>query len=188
MDYRKYRWFLTNSGKLVYGGKSAEQNEAVVNNLINIDENIIVMHTKIPGRPFAVIDSPIKKINESDLHEAAIWCACFSRAWRTGLKKTIVDIFTSKQISKNKGMKTGTFAVAGNIEKKVVELKLYLTKQNGILRTVPEKTLKNKNKELCIAPGKIEKERFAEMISEKLNIKKEEVLNALPTGGFKLCN
>ena len=30
IDYKKFRWFFTSSGLLVVGGKSAEQNEAVV--------------------------------------------------------------------------------------------------------------------------------------------------------------
>ncbi len=187
MEYTKYRWFFTKSDKLVYGGKSAEQNEKIVNELLKSGENKIIMHTRLPGSPFAVIDSPIKKVNESDLAETAVWCASFSRAWRSGLKRTVIDIFNSNQISKKREMKSGTFGVLGRGEKKIVELKLYLVKQKGVLRAVPLQTLKTKDKVLGIVPGRIEKDKFASIIAEKLNVSKEEALNCLPTGGFKLC-
>lgn len=183
MDYKRYRWFFTKSGKLVYGGKSAEQNEEVINELLKSEIKRIVMHTKIPGSPFAVIDSSVEKLNESDLEEVAIWTACFSRAWKSGLKKTQVDIFSNDQIFKKKGMKIGTFGVSNETKRKNVELKLYSIVQKKVLRFVPFKT-----KGICIIPGKIPKDKFTEQISKKLNIKKEEILNALPTGGFKLCN
>lgn len=186
MDYKKYRWFFTKSGKLVYGGKSAEQNDEVVTRLIKSGEKRIVMHTKIPGSPFAIIDSPIEKVNESDLEECAVWCACFSRAWRNGLRKTFVDVFTSENISKKKGMKSGTFGVSITRGRKIVELKLVLLKQDGILRAVPLKT-SGKKEGICIIPGKIDKDKFAGEISLKLKASKEEVLNALPSGGFKTC-
>jgi hypothetical protein len=183
-NYKKYRWFFTKSGKLVYGGKSAEQNEEVVNSLKG---NYVVMHTKIPGSPFAIIFSPIDKVNESDLEETAIWTACFSRAWRTGLKKTTIDIFTTEQIAKKKGMSKGTYGVMGKIDRKTVELKLVLTFQKGVLRAVPEVSAKER-KLMVLTPGKITKEKTAEEISKMLKKGKEEVLNALPTGGFKEVN
>ena len=199
-NYKKYRWFFTKSGKLVYGGKSAEQNEEIVKKVV---ENLnpqkkyekefgkkkggsynIVMHTKIPGSPFSVIDSPMEKISEEDLEECAVWTACFSRAWRSKLKKTPVDVFTSEQIVKKRGMKEGTFGVIGKIDRRAVELKLVLIEQKGVLRAVPEASSKGK-KLMVLVPGEKPKEKYAYEISEKLKKKKDEVLNALPTGGFK---
>ncbi|RLG12279.1 hypothetical protein DRN73_02985 [Candidatus Pacearchaeota archaeon] len=186
MDYKKYRWFFTKSEKLVYGGKSAVQNEEIVKEIIKKNSERIVMHTKIPGSPFAIIDAPLKKVNESDLEETAVWTACFSRAWRTGLYKTQVDIFTNNQILKEKNMKPGTFAVK-KVQRKNVLLKLFLINQKRILRAVPEKTLKKNTKVFAkIIPGKEKKEKIALEISKKLNKKIDEVLNALPTGGIKI--
>lgn len=184
-NYKKYRWFFTKSGKLVYGGKSAEQNEEVIRDLVKNKKNYIMMHTGIPGSPFSVIVSSKEKISEKDLEEMAIWTGCFSRAWRSGLKKTSVDIFLTEQLLKNNKMKSGTFGVIGKIDRKNVELKLVIAKQKNVLRAIPENSAKGK-KYSKIIPGRIKKEEFAENIMERLNIKnKEEVLNALPTGGFK---
>ena len=181
--YHKYRWFFTKSGKLVYGGKSAEQNEEVVRDLIKSKKNRIIMHTKIPGSPFAVIDDYVGSVTLKDMDEAAIWTACFSRAWRNGLKKTTIDIFLSEQLVKKSGMSAGTFGVIGKIDRVTVELKLALCKQKDILRAAPLESCNGK-KLAVIFPGNIEKEEFAKQISDKLKIDKEEVLNALQTGGF----
>ena len=180
-DYEKYRWFFTSNKHLVIGGKSAEQNEEVIKKYKNKGK-YVVMHTSSPGSPFSVIlaDNPSPK----DLEETAIFTACFSRAWREGKKKEIIDIFLMEQMIKNKSMKTGTFGVVGLVDRKTVELKLYSERQKGKLRFVSFKTKDKKS--LCIIHGKINKEQFAEQIAIKLEIPKEQVLNALPTGGFKV--
>jgi len=182
--YHKYRWYFTNSNKLVYGGKSAEQNEEVVHDLLKNKKNRILMHTKISGSPFAIVEDYVGSVTLEDMNEVAIWTACFSRAWRSNLKKTTVDIFLSEQVVKNKGMKSGTFSVFGKIDRIDVELKLVLCKQKGVLRAVPENSVEGKVLGV-IVPGEIQKEKFAEEISLKYKINKEEVLNALPTGRFK---
>ena len=182
-DYKKYRWFFTKSDKLVYGGESAEQNEEGVRNLIKEKKNNIMMHTRIPGSPFSVIVAPPEKVSESDLDEVAVWTACFSRAWRQGLKKTLVDVFLTEQLIKKSSMKSGTFGVLGKIDRINVELKLALTLQKGVLRAVPLDSVKEK-KHKVIIPGKRSKEEFANILSEELKKGKDEVLNALPTGGF----
>lgn len=181
-EYEKYRWFYTSNNHLVIGGKNAEQNEELVQNLIKSEKDYIVMHTQTPGSPFSIIQS--EKIAEKDLEETAIFTACFSRAWREKNKKIIIDIFKTKQIIKNKNMKTGTFGVIGKINRKEVELKLYLTKQKGKLRTIPQKTANS----IVICPGNINKSNFAEQIAIKLEIPQEEVLQALPTGDSKICS
>jgi len=184
LDYKKYRWFFTSSGKLVYGGKSALQNEEVVKTIMK-EENKIVMHTQMPGSPFAVIDSPLSKVSEEDLEETAIWTACFSRAWRSKKIKAEVHIFSSNQIYKDKTMKEGTFGILGKVEKKEVKLKLCLILQENVLRAVPEKTAMNKEIFEEISPGKIEKEKYAAKLAEELKRSATEVLNALPSGAIK---
>jgi len=187
-NYQKYRWFFTSSRKLVVGGKSADQNEEIVSEIIKLSKkekkDFFVMHTREPGSPFAIIISPKDELSRDDIEETAIWCGCFSRAWREGKKKTVIDIFSSFQIKKAPLMKAGTFGVVGKSENKTVELKLFLTKQEKKLRAVP--IVKNKKEILSvITPGKIDKDEFSEIVSKKLKISKEEVLNALPTGKFR---
>lgn len=185
--YEKFRWFFTSSGKLVIGGKSAEQNEEIVKN--RIDKEDIILHTAYPGSPFAIIKSEGKKITDNDIREGAIFCASFSQQWKRGKKRTEVHVFNANQIFKNKKDKLGTFQVSGRITKIQAELRLALTIQNGKLRAVPESAAKEKFIE--IIPGKMKKEEAAGIIKENLQKKnltlsEQEILQALPAGGFTI--
>ena len=185
-NYKKYRWFFTKSGKLVYGGKSAIQNEEIVGKLMKDKEDLIVMHTKDPGSPFAIVKSPINELTQSDLDECAIWCASFSRKWREGAMSAKVDIFKKSQIKKRSNMKDGTFGVMNKMSSIIVDLRLILTDQNDILRAIPEESLKSDSPRYAkIVPGKITKEEFAVKIAKRLKKSITETLNALPTGKFK---
>ena len=68
-EYKKYRWFITSSGKPVIGGKSAEQNESLMKEIFKTKKNYITIHTKEPGSPFSVILADIKNISEKDIEE-----------------------------------------------------------------------------------------------------------------------
>ena len=184
--YKKYRWFFTKSGKLVYGGKSARQNEEIVNKILEMNKNYLVMHTEIPGSPFAIIDAETRNINESDIKETANWTGCFSRAWREGMKKVEVGIFNSKDIYKNSKMKEGTFGVKKKIETKKAELKLALVNQRGNIRAIPMESVRGNQKIYTkFTPGNINKDKFAHKLQGITDKDKDEILNALPTGGFK---
>lgn len=186
-----YRWFYTSSGKLVIAGKNAEQNEEIMKKVKSQD---IILHTASPGSPFCVI----KKPNAQDLKEAAIFCACFSQEWKRGKKKAEIHIFKGEQVFKEKGMKKGTFGVLGKVIRKKVELKLTLTFQKnekGIfkLRAVPLSCYKKEMlPKIILEPGKIKKEEAALQIHEYLakngkEVPVQEILEAIPAGGFKIC-
>ncbi len=193
--YYKYRWFITSNGKLVVGGKNAEQNEELIKKFIepkhdleyssqislknySKKEKYVVMHTRSPGSPFSIIldENP----NEKDINETAIFTASFSRQWKSRKKEAQVDVFLLEQIYKEKNMKVGTFGVTGKIDHRKIPLILHLKKQLNVLRAVPFKS----DNSLIIIPGKIPKEKFAMQISKDYKIDIQEVLNALPTGGF----
>ena len=105
-EYKKFRKLVSSSGTLVIAGKDAEQNEEVVK-LAEAGE--IVMHTKAPGSPFCIIKA--KKPSKQDIKETALFCAKFSRDWKTNHKDIEIHVFSGKDIFKEKGMKTGTFGV-----------------------------------------------------------------------------
>ncbi len=79
-------------------------------------------------------------------------------------------------------MKQGTFGVKKIMQNKIVEPKLYLTKQKSVLRAIPQE----KKNAITIIPGNISKEKIAEQIAKELKIKKEEVEQALPAGNSQI--
>ena len=102
----KFREFETSSGKKVLAGKSAANNEELVEQ-IKPDED--VFHTAKPGSPFCNIKS--SRTNTNDRRETAIFCASKSQDWRDNKSDVEVHHFKGKDISKKRGMKLGTFAV-----------------------------------------------------------------------------
>ena|SRR3989344_2385288 len=185
--YKKYKWFFTASGKLVIGGKSAEQNDSLIKEMKESKEDFIVMHTSSPGSPFSFIVSKIKEVTKKDLEECAIFTACFSRAWKNKKKNEEIHIFKLSDLVKSQKMKTGTWAVLGKPKKIKVNLELCLTIQDNVLRAVPESSVKNKDKLLKIIPGDKDKKDLLPKIKAKLpTFTDEEILSALPAGGIKI--
>ncbi len=105
MKDNNFRAFKTSSGKIVLGGKSAENNERLVEETKPTE---IVLHTEKPGSPFVNIKG---KATKQNIKESAVFCAKYSKDWRDNKKDVLVHIFKGGDIYKNKSMKTGTFGV-----------------------------------------------------------------------------
>ena len=188
IDYKKHKWFFTKSGKLVVGGKSAESNDNLLNEIKKMRKEMIVMHTKSPGSPFCVIVAPVNVITKSDIHECAVFTGCFSKAWKEEKKSAVVHMFKLSQLNKTTDMKAGSWSVNGKVKDFVVNLKLVLTLQKGIVRAVPLESVDSKDLIATAFPGKIDKTK--EIILTKIDkikeLNKEQLLSALPAGGLKL--
>ena len=185
-EYMSYRWFFTSEGKLVVGGKSDEQNENVLRYFKR--PGYTIMHTTKPGSPFMIIQSDDPSKN--DLDECAVFCACFSKEWKTGKKSIDIDVFKGGDVFKNKGMKTGTFGVK-NKKKVKAKPELMVIIQKGKIRAVPK--VKGKEESLAvIKQGKMDKEAAAEKIAKKIKekyllpVSKEEVMRAIPSGNMSV--
>jgi hypothetical protein len=188
-DFKKYRWFFTSSKKLVIGGKNSIQNDELLKRIKSLSEDLFIMHTQSPGSPFSVILANKDEVEKKDLNECAIFTACFSKAWKSELKETTVHLFNSNDLFKSRGMKSGTWGVKSNVKELNVPPHLVLTKQEEILRAVPEVTVKSKRDILLrISPGKVDKVNLLPEIIKILGkqFTKDEILAALPAGGIKL--
>ena len=135
-DYKNYRWFFTSNNVLVVGGKSDQQNELALKHFLK--PGYTITHTSKPGSPFMIIQS--NKPTKQDIEETAIFCACFSKQWKSikPSSKIDIDIFQGNQIYKNKTMKKGTFGVNGKKQKIKVKPELVLVFQKGKLKAVPK--------------------------------------------------
>lgn len=188
-NYQKYRWFYTSSGKLVVGGKNALQNDELIKKIKHLRNEYIVMHTSSPGSPFSIILSNSKGVSKKELEECAIFTACFSQSWKSAQKKVSVDIFKSSQLYKSKEMKQGTWGVLGEVKEIEATLTLVLTRQDSIIRAVPENSIKNGADVIVkFKPGKISKEEMVAKLATELgeNFSQSELLSALPSGGFSI--
>ena len=185
IDYKKYKWFFTKSGKLVVGGKSAEGNDSLLNDLKKMRKELVVMHTKSPGSPFCTILAPVNAVTSDDLNECAVFTGCFSRAWKEGKKSASVHMFKLSQLNKESDMKEGSWNVKGKVKDFNVNLELVITKQNEIVRAVPKLSVNADDVIAFARPGKIDKAKVVLTVKmsalKKLN--REQLLSALPAGG-----
>ena len=98
----KFREFTTSSGKIVLGGKSAENNEHLIKQ--------VEKEETYNG----------EKVLKKDIKEAAVFCAKYSQDWRDNKRDVAIHYFLGRDISKTKKMKLGTFGVK-NAKKIIVK-------------------------------------------------------------------
>jgi len=103
----KPREIILPSGTCIFLGKNSENNDELVKSYLG-KENI-VLHTAKPGSPFCVIDK-IKPTKEEIFLSGSI-CASKSQDWRDNKGGVIVNIFSGKDVYKEKQMKGGTWGV-----------------------------------------------------------------------------
>jgi predicted ribosome quality control (RQC) complex YloA/Tae2 family protein len=102
----KFREINLESGTRLLLGKNADNNDELMNKFVG--KKNIIMHTAAPGSPFCVIENLGKR---KDKKKAAVICAKFSQDWRDHKQDVLINVFTGKNISKARRMKTGTWKV-----------------------------------------------------------------------------
>lgn len=103
----KNREKILESGTRILLGRNAENNDELMKKFKG-KENII-MHTVAPGSPFCVIDN--LKPSKEDINLGGVYCARYSQDWRDNKGNVKVSVFNGKNVSKEKGMKTGMWKV-----------------------------------------------------------------------------
>jgi len=203
--YEKFRWFFSSDGFLVLGGRDATSNEIVIKK--HTEKEDLVLHTDLAGSPFFVIKSDArtssgttsggnKKIPGSTIREAADATCTFSRIWKLGLQTTEVFYVSPDQVTKKtkagEYMGKGAFMIYGKtnyIENKV-NLAVGKTKENAVMAGPIEAVKKHCEKYIVLKQGDEKVSSIAKKINHKLggNLDLDEIIRALPAGGFKISN
>ena len=104
MNFRK---ITLNSGTGIILGRDEDSNDYLMNDFKG-KENII-LHTVAPGSPFGVIEKlkPTKK----EIYESGTFVARYSQDWRDNRSDIKINVFTGKNILKEKEMKPGLWKV-----------------------------------------------------------------------------
>jgi len=101
-----FREWFTSKGTRVLAGKSAANNEKLIEQAENKET---LLHTANPGSPFVNIKS--KRPTKADIYDAALFCAKYSQDWRDNKQDVKIHIFKTEDVHKERTMKTGTFGV-----------------------------------------------------------------------------
>jgi predicted ribosome quality control (RQC) complex YloA/Tae2 family protein len=122
--YDRFRWFHTNDGYLVIGGRNADQNEELVKKYLEPGDK--VLHTQAHGGPVTVLkatdpseaSSPDIKLPDSSIEEAAQFAVTYSSVWKDGRYAGDVYAVDSDQVTKTpesgEYLEKGGFAIRGD--------------------------------------------------------------------------
>src|SRR3989344_8216991 len=190
--YEKFRWFISSEGFLVIGGRDATSNEVVVKK--HTDANDIVFHTDMAGSPFFVVKSEGKQIGERTKLETADATCTFSRAWKLGLQTSTVFYVNPDQVSKKtksgEFMGKGAFMIYGktNYIDNRVNLAIGITKDQQVMAGPVESVKAHCSNYVILDQGDEKVSKIAKYIQHKIGGSLDEIIRALPSGGFKIKN
>lgn len=181
--HEKFHYFFTSEGKLVVGGRSAQQNDLLYAKYFE-DEDLF-FHADIQGGSACILKGGINA-GEGEMTQVAQFAACFSNAWKNG--NASVDVYAVKrgQVSKHAAggfIAKGAFAIIGErIWFRKTELKLKIGVRDGIVMILPAECEGKMDKEIFIAPGTHEKGEIVKKLAKMLGVHPDEVQNILPAG------
>ena len=188
--YEKFRWFISSEGFLVIGGRDSTSNEIVVKK--HTEANDLVFHTDMAGSPFFIVKSENKTIGEKTKEEAADATCTFSRAWKLGLQTSSVFYVNPDQVSKKtksgEYMGKGAFMIYGktNYIGNKLSLAVGITQNQQIMSGPLDAIKKHCEKYIVLEQGNEKASSVAKYIQHKINFSIDEIIRALPSGGFKV--
>jgi len=196
--FEKFHFFLTSSGKLAIGGRSAQQNDLLVSK--HMEEKDLFFHADIQGGSVVILKDGIDA-DEQEMQECAQFAGCFSNAWKNG--NASVDVYCAKkeQLSKNVSggfIQSGAFAITGE-RKWFKNTKLSLRigiggkesaeKEAGgkSVILVPDISKTCLKDELVLFPTNSGKDKgaLAKSLAKRFSVHPDEFLELLPNGKTK---
>jgi predicted ribosome quality control (RQC) complex YloA/Tae2 family protein len=189
--YEKFRWFVSSEGFLVIGGRDATSNEIVIKK--HAEKNDIVFHTDLAGSPFFVVKSENKKIGKKTIEETADATCTFSRVWKLGLQTTPVFYVNPDQVSRKaksgEYLTKGAFMIYGktNYVDNQVNLAIGMNKNSQIIGGPLDAVKKYCEKFVVLLQGDEKVSSVAKYIRHKIGGSVDEIIRALPSGGFRIA-
>lgn len=195
--YEKFHYFFTDTGKLVVGGRSADQNDLLYNK--HFDETDLFFHADIQGGAACILKVAVGSageqkvvsgsqlpVSDDELKEVAQFAASFSNAWKNGNAAVDVYCVGKAQVSKHATggfIQKGAFAIVGERKWfKQTELKLRVGLENGLVVVLPANAKGKLEKEVVIIPGRLEKGEAVKKIAKMLGVHPDDVQTVLPAG------
>ena len=188
--YEKFRWFTSSEGFLVVGGRDATSNEIVVKK--HTEPNDLVFHTDMAGSPFFIVKSNNNQVGAKTKEEVADATCTFSRAWKIGLQTTSVFYVAPEQVSKKtkagEFMGKGAFMIYGktNYIGNKINLAVGITSKQQIMAGPLDAIRANCGKYVVLIQGSEKASAVAKYIQRKIGGAIDEIIRALPGGGFKV--
>ncbi len=191
--YHKYRWSKTRNGHLLIAGQNAAANETLIKHHTQAQD--LVFHTDMAGSPFTIL-KPEGEVTQEDLHDAAVFTACYSKAWSKGLASLEVFYVKPEQVTKQaqagEYLAKGSFMIRGDTTyiNAPVELGIGVIKREGVVPEVfvasKESCEKNAQEHVIIIPGDIKTSDVAKTLKKRFGADLDALVKAIPAGKTKI--
>jgi predicted ribosome quality control (RQC) complex YloA/Tae2 family protein len=188
--HEKFHSAFTVSGKLMIGGRSAQQNDQIVSK--HMDDVDLFFHADIQGGAVFILKDGVSA-SEEDLMEIAQMAACFSNAWKNANAAVDVYYVTKKQLTKNVSggfVPSGAFAILGErkwFRSMRLALRIGMDEEKKSLRLVPELSKTNLTNQLVLVPSQAGKDKgaLAKSLAKRFSLHPDDFLELLPNGKSK---
>lgn len=191
--FERYKWFLTESGKLVIGGRNAHTNDSVVKR--RMKDNDIYVHADVHGAPSVIVKDGNTATPE-ELRHACIFAYCHSRAWVSAISNGSSYWVYPDQVSKtpNPGefLARGAFIVRGkrnyehNIESEMGIGETEYQNERKIMCAPVELVEKVCKRYFVVRPGRGKNKKTPGEIARAFEVPEEEISRILPPGDSEI--
>jgi predicted ribosome quality control (RQC) complex YloA/Tae2 family protein len=188
--FEKFHWFNTSLGKLIIGGRNAQQNDQVFAK--HMEEADLFFHADIQGGS-AVILKDGTTATQEEMVEAAQFAASFSNAWKNANAAVNVYAVKKGQLSKHAHggfIPSGAFAITGErkwFNNTKLALRIGINPETKQIEIIPEISKRNLDSQLSLLPSRTGKEKgaMAKGLAKRFNVHPDEFLEILPNGKSK---
>lgn len=183
--YEKFNFGFTSGGRLMIGGRSAQQNDQVFGR--HMEDNDLFFHADIQGGSAVILKDGIDA-SSGEHKEAAQFAASFSKAWVNG--NAAVDVYSvrKEQLSKHSQggyIPTGAFAIVGERQWfRSTPLRLRIGLGDSGLQVVADCSETRLKDELVLVPAQKGKGKgaIAKSLAKRFKVHADELLQVLPNG------
>ena len=192
--YGKFHFSFTSGGKLMLGGRNAQQNDLLFAK--HTDDADLFLHADIQGASAVVVKGGAELLasggaGRQELAEAAQFAASFSKAWVNGNASVDVYAVRKSQVSKHAAggfVPSGAFAIGGErtwLRDTRLALRIGMGDTGIVL--VPEVSAVKLQNPLVLVPSQAGKEKgaIARSLSKRYGVHPDELLELLPNGRTK---
>lgn len=186
--FEKFHHSMTSQGRLMLGGRSAQQNDMLVAR--HMEDSDLFFHADIQGGAVVVLKGGLDA-GDGELKEAAQFAACFSNAWKNGNASVDVYAVEKKQLTKNMSggfVPSGAFAILGERRWfRAMRLSLRIGKDGDQIIILPYSSEKKLKDELILVPSNAGKEKgaMAKSLAKRFFAHPDQFLEMLPSGRSK---
>ena len=191
--FERYKWFITESGKLVIGGKNAHTNDNVVKR--HMKDADVYVHADVHGAPSVIIKDGNVATPE-ELRQACIFAYCHSKAWVSAMSNGSSFWVYPDQVSKtpNPGefVPRGAFIIRGkrnyeyHIESEMGVGETEYQEERKIMCGPVELIEKMCEKYFIIRPGRGKNKKTPNEIAKAFDVPEEEISRIIPPGDSEI--